>query len=167
MGKGNKVGGPARKRQRTRRHRHLLAGLVLAVEGQRHRPGSVLNLDIHPLAPPQWALHHHSPPVHHRASLASHPPRVWGSPDTDGLFDVHSRRFGRPRTPPRSPMQGAPRAGGIVFQVLAQGSYTSKVLVPARCYKCGIKGHRARDVSPACTLIGGWSQAWPLSNAAL
>jgi hypothetical protein len=66
-------------------------------------------------------------------------------PEAEGFRQVHSRRRGRRRVPPRSARPVPPNLVGLCFDCLACDHVKAACTFLSRCFNCRHEGHRARD----------------------
>lgn len=168
--KGKEVALPPRKRRRARRHRtrKRSAGFMAdarAANGPRVQEPlrrSLSSVIIRDGGSRPASRRSGSPP-------AVHPPRLNGSPDKDGFYEVRSRRFGRPKSPvrPRSPRLVPPELEGRCFRCLRDDHTRPSYTFPLRCYICWEEGHRAAScLSPArASFSGKWPRSPPRGEA--
>ena len=82
-------------------------------------------------------------PERRLASIIVHPARMSMEPDAEGFRQVHIRRRGRRRVPPRSARPVPPNFVGLYFNCLAGDHVKTACTFLSRCLNCRREGHRA------------------------
>lgn len=144
-GKGVVAQGCCRRRVRRHRNRRRPAGFMAAARRSHPSPSPERSWRG---PSPCWGHdpRHSSPAARHvlrSSSPTAHPVRAWVVLDEDGFFRVQSCRFGRSRTPPRSPRKVPQELDGVCFRCLAPGHTKVVCSFPEKCYNCWAEGHRA------------------------